>query len=118
LVETLGNNPRRALQVRGRAVVDPRSGNMGEIDAALAFDAAGKLVDVSETVKLKRGVRPICQATKLLDPDPVVRRMAEQDLLVMGKATGDYLAGQRARADRQLQNAIDRIWKRILAEDR
>jgi len=108
----------RALQVRGRAVVDPRSGNMGEIDAALAFDAAGKLVDVSETVKLKRGVRPICQATKLLDPDPVVRRMAEQDLLVMGKATGDYLAGQRARADRQLQNAIDRIWKRILAEDR
>jgi len=44
--------------------------------------------------------------------------MAEQDLLVMGKAAGDYLAGQRARADRKLQNAIDRIWERILAEDR
>lgn len=75
-------------------------------------------MSVSETANLKRGVRPICQATKLLDADLVVRRMAEQDLFVMGKAAGDYLAGQRAKADRKLQKAIDRIWQRILAEDR
>ena len=102
----------------GKAVVKPRSGDAGEIDARLTFDAAGKLVRVSETANLKRGIRPICQATKLLDPDPVVRRMAEQDLLVMGKAARDYLAAQRAKADPKLQRAIDRLWERILAEDR
>jgi hypothetical protein len=107
-----------ALLATGKAIVDPRGGNMGEIDAALTFDTAGKLERVSETANLKRGIRPICQATKLLDADLVVRRMAEQDLLLMGKAAGDYLAGQRAKADRKLQHAIDRIWERILAEDR
>jgi hypothetical protein len=44
--------------------------------------------------------------------------MAEQDLLVMGKAAEAYLAEQRTEADPELQRAIDRIWERILAEDR
>ena len=114
-VAKLGETPLRAT---GKTVVDRRGGNMGEIDAALTFDAAGRLVSVSETANLKRGIRPICQATKLLDADPVVRMMAEQDLLVMGKMVGDYLAGQRAKADPTLQTAIDRIWNRILVEDR
>lgn len=102
----------------GKAIVNPRSGNTGEIAAALTFDPAGTLVSVSETATVKRGIRPICQATRLLDPDPVVRRMAEQDLLVMGKAAEAYLAEQRTEADPELQRAIDRIWERILAEDR
>src|SRR5262249_21343694 len=58
-------------------------GGKGEITATLTFDEAGKLTKVDETKKVVPGVRPICQATKLLDPDELVRRMAEQDLLVM-----------------------------------
>jgi hypothetical protein len=64
------------------------------------------------------GVRPICQATKLLDPDPIVRRMAERDILVMGRAAKAYLDEQRARATPALRQAIDRMWKRIVAESR
>ena len=62
------------------------------------------------------GVRPICQATKLLDADPLVRRMAEQDILVMGQSAKEYLDEQRANAKPELKAAIDRIWKRIVDE--
>lgn len=105
-------------RVTGRAVVDPRGGNQGEIVASLTFDQAGKLANVSETATIKRGIRPICQATKLLDPDPIVRGMAEQAILVMGKAAKEYLAEQRAKAGPELRRAIDRIWGRILAGER
>ncbi len=100
----------------GKAVVE-RGGN-GEIKVMLAFDADGKLTRADETAKLRPGPRPICQATKLLDPDPIVRRMAEQDLLIMGRAAKGYLDEQRARANPRLREAIDRLWRRIEAEDR
>ena len=67
---------------------------------------------------LRPGIRPICQATKLLDRDPIVRRMAEQDVLVMGRAAKPYLDQVRATARPKLQQAIDRIWQRILDEGR
>ncbi|HEV8438837.1 MAG TPA: hypothetical protein VGT40_12135 [Methylomirabilota bacterium] len=105
-------------RVTGKAVVTPQGGNKGEITASLTFDKAGRLVSGSETASLKRGIRPICQATRLLDPDPVVRRMAKQDLLVMGKGAREYLAEQRANAAPELRRAIDRLWQRILEEDR
>jgi hypothetical protein len=54
----------------------------------------------------------------LLDPDPVVRSIVEQDLLIMGPAAGPYLEEQRARAAPDLQRAIDRIWQRVLAGER
>jgi hypothetical protein len=38
----------------------------------------GTLVNVLEKSALRPGVRPICQATKLLDRDPIVRRMANR----------------------------------------
>src|SRR5262249_52054817 len=66
------------------------AGGNGEIKATLSFDKEGRLTRVSETTKIRPGPRPICQATKLLDPDPIVRRMAEQDLLYMGLAARDY----------------------------
>jgi hypothetical protein len=56
-------------------------------------------------------------STKLLDPDPVVRGMAEEAILVVGKGAKAYLDEQRARARPELQEAIDRIWRRILSED-
>jgi hypothetical protein len=99
----------------GKALVT--QGGSGAIDVTLQFDAAGALVHSNVTAKIKRGVRPICQATKLLDPDPIVRKMAEQDLLVMGRAAKSYLDEQRPQAGPNLRAAIDRIWEQIVAED-
>jgi hypothetical protein len=76
----------------------------------------GKLTRAEEKADLKAGVRPICQATKLLDPDLIVRRMAEKDILVMGQRARTYLMEQRAKAAPELQQAIDRIWQRIIDE--
>jgi hypothetical protein len=53
-----------------------------------------------------------------LDADPVVRRMAEQDILVMGKSAKDYLDEQRTKAKPDLKAAIDSIWRRVLDDDR
>jgi hypothetical protein len=102
------------LEATGRAIV--KQGGNGEIRATLAFGEDGKLQSVRQEVKVRPGPRPICQATKLLDPDPLVRRMAEQDLLIMGLAARDYLQEQRARATPELQRAIDRLWRRILEQ--
>jgi hypothetical protein len=103
-------------QVSGKVVV--MAGGNGEIAATLTFDQAGKLVNVAQTGNLKPSIRPICQATKLLDADPLVRRMAEQDLLILGRAAQEYLAAQRARASPALQWAIDQLWQRIVEEGR
>jgi hypothetical protein len=102
----------------GKTVV--MKGGNGELNVTLKFDADGKLVKngVTEEGNLKPGPRPICQATKLLDADPIVRRMAEQDLLIMGRAAKSYLDEQRAKASPELQRAIDRLWQRILDEGR
>ena len=72
----------------------------------------------TETASLTRGIRPRCQATRLLDPEPIVRAMAAHDLLVMGKAVREYLDERRATAGPALLGAIDQLWQRILAEDR
>jgi hypothetical protein len=93
-----------------------KQGGRGELTAALTFSDKGALVKAAEDNKIMEGVRPICQATKLLDPDPVVRRMAEKDVLVMGRAAKDYLDEQRAKAPPELRKAIDRVWQRILDE--
>jgi hypothetical protein len=99
----------------GKVIV--MEGGNGEITAALTFDGDGKLTKVEEGGKLKPGPRPKCQATKLLDPDPVVRWMAEQDLLIMGRPAKRYLDEQRAKAAPELQKAIDNIWERICRDD-
>ena len=105
-------------RVTGEAVVIPKGGNQGRIRAVLVFDSSGTLVSASETVQIKRGIRPICQATKLLDPDLTVRGMAEQAILVMGRTAKEYLAEQRESASPELRDAIDRIWRQIVNEDR
>jgi hypothetical protein len=98
--------------------VTVNTGGKGAINATLEFNADGTLDDIAETRNMRPGVRPICQATKLLDKDPLVRRMAEQDILVMGRSCKKYLDEQRAKAkgNPELQKAIDRIWKRIVDE--
>jgi hypothetical protein len=106
----------RGLAAGGRAMVV--AGGNGALRVTLHFGPGGRLKEAREEAKIKPGPRPICQATKLLDPDPVVRRMAEQDLLIMGRAAGDYLREQRARATPELRRAIDRLWQRIVDEGR
>ena len=106
------------LEASGKAVVNQQGGNMGEIGASLTFDAAGKLTNVSESVQLHPGMRPKCQATKLLDPDLIVRSMAEDAILVMGTAAKEYLDEQRAKATPELRRAIDKIPQRIVADGR
>jgi hypothetical protein len=99
-----------------RAVV--MAGGNGEINVEVTLDEAGKLVKATEMSTLKPGPRPICQATKLLDPDPLVRRICEADLLIMGRAAKDYLDEQRAKASPELQQAIDRLWQRIVEAEK
>lgn len=98
----------------GKAVVKADGGNRGEIAVTMTF-AEGKLADLQQTADLRPGMRPICQATKLLDPDPIVRKMAEQDLLIMGPAAIDYVLEQRAKAGPALRAAIDAVWVRVCA---
>jgi hypothetical protein len=101
----------------GAAPVDPQGGNKGEVKATLTFKD-GKLATAETKANLTPGIRPICQATKLLDPDPIVRGMAEQSIRVMGSAAKPYLDEQRAKASPELKAAIDRIWAQIQKEGR
>ncbi len=102
--------------VRGHTAVI--AGGEGHIEILMTLGSAGSLVHIYEKGALRPGVRPICQATKLLDRDPIVRRMAEQDLLVMSRAAKPYLDQVRATARPKLRQAIDRIWQRILDDGR
>jgi hypothetical protein len=100
--------------VNAKALVT--AGGNGEVSVSLNFGADGKLTRADFAVKIRPGPRPICQATKLLDADPVVRRMAEQDLLYMGLAAREYMLEQRALAGPELRRAIDRLWQCIEKE--
>jgi len=102
------------IDIKGSAVV--MQGGNGELGAEMSFDKAGKLTKVVEAAKIRPGPRPICHATKLLDADPVVRRICEQDLLYMGRPALDYLREQRALAGAELRQAIDRVIARIEQE--
>ena len=78
-------------EATGKAVVTPAGGNRGEIIATLQFTSSGELTSVKEEQHVQTGIRPMCQATRLLDSDPIVRAMAAQDLLIMGRAAMPYL---------------------------
>lgn len=99
------------LNARGRLIV--MAGGNGDLVAMLDFDKDGKIAKVVEKAAIRPGPRPICQATKLLDADPIVRRIAEQDLLIMGLSARDYLMEQREHATPELRDAIDQLWRRI-----
>src|SRR5262249_27788337 len=103
---TVSYTPRDDLTLL-RAHVSVLAGGDGNIDILMTLGAAGSFVNILEKSVLRPGVRPICQATKLLDRDPIVRRMAEQDLLVMGRAAKPYLDQIRATARPKVRQAID-----------
>jgi hypothetical protein len=107
-----------SITAAGQSVVAPTGGNQGTLDSKIVFGADGKLASTTNERNIQEGMRPICQSTKLLDKDPIVRRMAEQDILLMGRSCKFYLDEQRAKATPELQAAIDAIWKRIEAGKR
>jgi hypothetical protein len=119
--KVLADSLKVAASDRGKSVsgtVVPMAGGSGTLTASLTFNEDGKLTQIQTTNKLRPGPRPICQATKLLDRDLLVRRMAEQDLLIMGRLAKPYLDEQRVKASPELRQAIDRLWQRICATDR
>ncbi len=111
------------MTVTARAPVVEKGGDTGVLTATLTFQPGGtsgryKLVKITESDTIKPGVRPVCQCTLLLDENPVVRRMAERDLLVMGKYAFPYMRDQMAKATPELRKEIERVWKRIENGDR
>lgn len=101
----------------GVVEVAPQHGDKGRLTVELGF-MGGKLRSVKSGGKLVAGIRPKCQATRLLDEDPVIREIMRCDILVMGRACKSYLDEVRADASPELRNAIDKIWQQILDEDR
>jgi hypothetical protein len=93
-----------------------RPSGTGSLFFTLDFDPNGVLDNIAERRTFRPGPRPICQATKLLDKDPIVRRMAEDAILVMGSRAKFYLDEQRKKASPELKKAIDRVWQRIVDE--
>lgn len=99
------------LTVMGKSMVT--QGGNGDITVTIAFLADGS-VTATQKHQIKMGPRPKCQATKLLDPDPIVRYMAHSELLFMGLPARAYLLEQKASAsDPLLSQAIDRMLQRI-----
>ena len=98
-------------KAKGRATV--MAGGNGQLTVVLLIDENGKLAKAEEKAAIRPGPRPICQATKLLDADPIVRRVCEQDLLIMGLSARAYLLEQRELAAPELRTAIDRLWERM-----
>jgi len=92
-------------------------GGNGDISVTITF-ADGSIATIAGEAQIARGIRPKCQATLLLDTNPLVREIVEQDLLVMGRAALPYLAEQHAKASPELKKAIERIRKLILSSDR
>ena len=54
-----------------RAHATATAGGDANIDLVMTLGAAGNFVSILEKSAQRPGVRPICQATKLLDPDPI-----------------------------------------------
>jgi len=96
----------------------PNGGNSGAVFVTLRFGLKSEVIGLDCQSKLVEGMRPICQSTKLLDADPIVRKMAEKDLLIMGRSAGEYLQWQREQVSPELKVEIDRVWARIIKEGR
>jgi hypothetical protein len=118
---TLEDDSTKVAKARGGKAAEAKAvvmkGGNGALTVSMRFDAAGRLQAVSPASTVRAGIRPICQATKLLDKNPIVRAMAEQGLIVMGRAAKPYLDEQKEKASPELRKAIDRIWRRICASD-
>jgi hypothetical protein len=109
---------KRAEDVSEGAIeVVAKGGNQGKLTVAMQF-VGGRLAKVTAGGKVVPGIRPRCQGSRLLDPDPVLREIMRRDILVMGSACRSYLDQVRADASPELKQAIDDIWRQIVDENR
>lgn len=93
-----------------------KGGDKGKLVDVFTFTKVGtkfQLKSVDEKDTIQPGIRPVCQCTLLLDKNPIVRKIAERDLLVMGKDAFPYMREQMAIASPELKIEIERVWKRI-----
>lgn len=100
------------------AKVSTNTGNLGQLQANFVFGTNGTVLSINATNNLQEGMRPICQSTKLLDQDPIIRSMAKRDLLIMGRFAKPYLEEIRSTVSPELKREIDAIWKQIEKENR
>jgi len=93
------------------------AGGQGHIDLLMTLGTAGSLLHVSEKSALRPGVRPICQATKLLDSHPMCA--AWRNKTPGHGPVGQAVPGTHSSDSRiQIPAAIDCIWRCILEEAR
>ena len=88
------------------------------VDEVLRDGAPPTAHDLSLLRSLAASGAPACVTSllpHLLHPDPVIRRICEDDLLIMGLPARDYLMRQRAAASSELRREIDRVWRQIQA---
>jgi len=114
---------RNEIVLQATAPVVEKSGDTGQLTATMTFKADQStgsylLVSISEKDTIKPGIRPICQCTLLLDQNPIVRKMAERDLLIMGLSAEPYIRKQLAQANPELRREIERVWQRIKRGER
>jgi hypothetical protein len=102
---------------QGAVQVVENRGDKGELTVLMSF-LEGRLETVKFDGKVSPGIRPRCQATRLLDPDPAVREIMRRDLIVMGSSATRYLAEQWQKASPQLRDVLDDVWQQIVDEDR
>ena len=102
---------------RGEVAVEQKRGDRGSLTVQLSF-LPGKLEKVTPGGKLSPGIRPRCQATRLLHPDPVIREIMRRDLIVLGSTARDYLSEQWEKAEPKLRKEIEAVWQQILREGR
>lgn len=102
---------------QGEVKVEQKRGDRGSVTVALST-LEGRLEKVTPGGKLSAGIRPRCQATRLLHPDPVIREIMKRDLIVMGSSAKGYLAEQWSTADPALRKEIEKVWQQILIEGR
>ena len=102
---------------RGEVKVEMKRGNRGSVTVSLSF-LQGKLENVTPGGKVLPGIRPRCQATRLLHADPVIRDIMRRDLIVMGSSAREYLAERWEKAGPKLRKEIEGVWKQIVAEGR
>lgn len=100
------------------APVVEKAGDMGALKVTFKCsrtqDAGALQIDsIKEEDTVQPGIRPVCQCTLLLDENPIVRKIAERDLLVMGRAAFPYMRQQMETAAPELRKEIERVWKRI-----
>lgn len=111
----------RACQVDAESPVVEKAGDTGKLRCTLSFNLTDEgyvLVSVKDDDTVVPGIRPICQATLLLDQNPKVRKIAERDLLVMGRAALGYLEEQRTHATGDLRKEIERVIKKVRRGER